>query len=131
MAWAGSGLLIGLTILTAIVVDRVHGDAALDLVLLMVAMQIVAELLQSAALSVYMVELSRREARATDLSAINVGGQLQNIVGPLVFTALLAGRSWFLTLACALVVLAAALRVLVQRVERATWITTPQACVDG
>ena len=39
----------------------------------------------SAALAVYMVEFSRSQYLTLDLSAINLGGQLQNIVGPMIF----------------------------------------------
>lgn len=127
LAWGVSGILIGLTIGAAVFMDRVGGNAARAVVLLLVFAQIAAEMLQSAALSVYMVELSRREATATDLSAINMGGQLQNIVGPLLFTALLVGQGWLLTSLCAGIVLAAAVRVLVQHGERATWTTASGA----
>ena len=48
-------------------------------------MQIIAELFSSAALAVYMVEFSRSQYLTLDLSAINLGGQLQNIVGPMIF----------------------------------------------
>ena len=52
---------------------------------MLVIVQIIAELFSSAALAVYMVEFSRSQYLTLDLSAINLGGQLQNIVGPMIF----------------------------------------------
>ncbi len=57
----------------------------LILLVFLIVMQIVAELFSSAALAVYMVEFSRSQYLTLDLSAINLGGQLQNIVGPMIF----------------------------------------------
>ena len=45
---------------------------------------IIESLNDSAALAVYMVEFSRSKYLTLDLSAINLGGQLQNIVGPMI-----------------------------------------------
>lgn len=57
----------------------------LILLILLIIMQILAELFSSAALAVYMVKFSRSQYLTLDLSAINLGGQLQNIIGPMIF----------------------------------------------
>lgn len=52
---------------------------------MLIVSQILAELFSSAALAMYMVIYSRSESLTTDLSAINLGGQMQNILGPTMF----------------------------------------------
>lgn len=97
IAWSGSGIILGISILTlSTVAPRSHDFIGLVLLVLLILFQIFAELLHSAALAVYMVKLSRDNSLTTDMSAMNVGGQLQNIVGPTVFGAIVNPSVWVL-----------------------------------
>ena len=84
--WIISGFCLVMSFL-GIVVSGIFNTNNTYLILLvfLIVMQIVAELFSSAALAVYMVEFSRSQYLTLDLSAINLGGQLQNIVGPMIF----------------------------------------------
>lgn len=53
---------------------------------MVILFQILAEMFSSASLAVYMTIFSREDLLATDLSAINLGGQLQNMLGPIIFS---------------------------------------------
>ncbi|MCD5443133.1 hypothetical protein LOB99_10030 [Lactobacillus delbrueckii subsp. lactis] len=84
--WIISGFCLVMSFL-GIVVSGIFNanNTYLILLVFLIVMQIVAELFISAALAVYMVEFSRSQYLTLDLSAINLGGQLQNIVGPMIF----------------------------------------------
>lgn len=84
--WIISGFCLGISFI-GISISNIVGEKKIFLILLLmlIIMQIVAELFSSAALAVYMVKLSRSQYLTLDLSAINLGGQLQNIVGPIIF----------------------------------------------
>ena len=84
--WIISGFCLVMSFL-GIVVSGIFNanNTYLILLVFLIVMQIVAELFSSAALAVYMVEFSRSQYLTLDLSAINLGGQLQNIVGPMIF----------------------------------------------
>lgn len=84
--WIISGFCLGISFF-GIVISNINNTKKFYLILLilLVIVQIIAELLSSAALAVYMVEFSRSQYLTLDLSAINLGGQLQNIVGPMIF----------------------------------------------
>ena len=84
--WIISGFCLVMSFL-GIVVSGIFNanNTYLILLVFLIVMQIVAELFSSAALAVYMVEFSRSQYVTLDLSAINLGGQLQNIVGPMIF----------------------------------------------
>lgn len=100
IAWAASGIILGVSVLllstTVPTSENTRGVIALVVLILL---QILAEILHSAALAVYMVKLSRRDARTTDMSAMNLGGQLQNVVGPSVFGAIVSPHAWVLGVA--------------------------------
>ena len=84
--WIISGFCLGISFF-GIVISNINNTKKFYLILLilLVIVQIIAELFSSAALAVYMVEFSRSQYLTLDLSAINLGGQLQNIVGPMIF----------------------------------------------
>ena len=84
--WIISGFCLGISFF-GIVISNINNTKKFYLILLilLVIVQILAELFSSAALAVYMVEFSRSQYLTLDLSAINLGGQLQNIVGPMIF----------------------------------------------
>jgi MFS family permease len=84
--WVISGAIIAASFLVTSVTTVMHIDTLIFMALLMlIVSQVLAELFSSAALAMYMVIYSRSESLTTDLSAINLGGQLQNILGPTMF----------------------------------------------
>lgn len=84
--WIISGIIISISffITTITTVTRFEAFILIALLMLIVS-QILAELFSSATLAMYMVIYSRSESLTTDLSAINLGGQMQNILGPTMF----------------------------------------------
>ena len=84
--WIISGFCLGISFF-GIVISNINNtkNFYLILIIFLFIVQIIAELFSSAALAVYMVEFSRSQYLTLDLSAINLGGQLQNIVGPMIF----------------------------------------------
>ncbi len=84
--WIISGFCLVMSFLGIIISNIFNAkNTYLILLIFLIIMQIIAELFSSAALAVYMVEFSRSQYLTLDLSAINLGGQLQNIVGPMIF----------------------------------------------
>lgn len=81
------------------------------LISMMIILQISAELIHSAALSVIFVKFSRADHLTQDLSAINVGGQLQNVVGPTIFASLISSHSPVVALCLATIFLAVGWRI--------------------
>ncbi len=105
-AWAGSGVILGVSIMIlSTTAPRTEGWAGITVLVALIVAQIVAEILHSAALAVYMVKLSREDALATDMSAMNLGGQFQNIIGPSIFGAIISPSAWILgvTVGCGIV----------------------------
>lgn len=92
--WGISGLLLGISMFPVPLFAAVGEDVAGKLLIGLLIVQIAAEIAQSAALTVYMVRMSREENLATDLSAINLGGQFQNITGPAIFSSLVVPERW-------------------------------------
>ncbi|MDN5677264.1 MAG: MFS transporter [Lactococcus raffinolactis] len=84
--WVISGAIIATSFLVTSITTVMHINALILMALLILIVgQILAELFSSAALAIYMVIYSRSESLTTDLSAINLGGQLQNVLGPTMF----------------------------------------------
>ncbi|XID85720.1 MFS transporter [Pediococcus pentosaceus] len=80
--WSLSGLLIAISFIAVIVISKSNTRIFVEVLLGMVILfQILAEMFSSASLAVYMTIFSREDLLATDLSAINLGGQLQNMLG--------------------------------------------------
>lgn len=97
IAWASSGIILGVSILLlATTVPTSTNEVGVMALVVLILLQILAEILHSAALAVYMVKLSRHDALTTDMSAMNLGGQLQNVVGPSVFGAIVSPSAWIL-----------------------------------
>ncbi|MCI2961482.1 MFS transporter [Pediococcus pentosaceus] len=85
--WSLSGLLIAISFIAVIVISKSNTRIFVEVLLGMVILfQILAEMFSSASLAVYMTIFSREDLLATDLSAINLGGQLQNMLGPIIFS---------------------------------------------
>lgn len=84
--WSLSGLLIAISFIAVIVISKSNTRIFVEVLLGMVILfQILAEMFSSASLAVYMTIFSREDLLATDLSAINLGGQSQNMLGPIIF----------------------------------------------
>ncbi|NJI58292.1 MFS transporter [Microbacterium oxydans] len=129
IAWATSGIILGLSILVlATAAPRSNGGIGIVLLSALILLQIVAEILHSAALAVYMVKLSRGSALTTDMSAMNVGGQLQNIVGPVIFGALVGPTTWMLGVVVGAGVLVTGLRA--SSSSRRRWFESEEDAVE-
>lgn len=110
--WGTSGLLLGASILPIPLLALAAEDAAGMILVGLLIIQIATEIAQSAALTVYMVRMSREENLTTDLSAINLGGQFQNIIGPAIFSNLIVPGRWPVAVAAGLIIGARGLVVL-------------------
>lgn len=120
IAWATSGIILGTSVLLLSTTLPMTANAMGMIALVaLILFQILAEILHSAALAVYMVKLSRRDALTTDMSAMNLGGQLQNVVGPSIFGAIVGPSAWGLGVAVGCGIVIAGLRA--SRVSRRGW----------
>ena len=129
IAWAGSGIILGLSILVlATTAPGFNGGIGVLLLSALILLQIIAEILHSAALAVYMVKLSRGSSLTTDMSAMNVGGQLQNIIGPVVFGALVGPTTWVLGVVVGTGVLVTGLRA--SSSSRRQWFESEEDVVE-
>jgi len=106
--WQLAGFLLGVAILGVGLLGYVDGWAVYSLAAFLLVSQIAAEIVHGAALAVYMVRLSRDNSLATDLSAMNLGGQFQNIAGPTIFSALVSPTRWPLAVVFGVIVLVSA-----------------------
>ena len=76
--------------------------------MLLAMLQIIAELLGTASITMYMALLSRKDYMTTDLSAINLGGQFQNIVGQSLFASTITAANCVLPAAMGIAIMLAA-----------------------
>lgn len=102
--WGISGILLGASVLPIPLLALAAEDTAGMMLAGLLIVQIATEIVQSAALTVYMVRMSREENLTTDLSAINLGGQFQNIIGPAIFSSLIVPGRWPVAVAAGLII---------------------------
>ncbi|PRQ12201.1 hypothetical protein C1Y63_02505 [Corynebacterium sp. 13CS0277] len=80
--WGGSGVAVGAVTAAMAVVPLLSATGALVVIGVAFVVMVAAQMCHGAALAALMVRTSRPENLTTDLSAVNLGGQLQNMVGP-------------------------------------------------
>ncbi|UQS84288.1 MFS transporter [Bombilactobacillus thymidiniphilus] len=110
--WISSGLLLSISFILIALIPKFNLHLLLIIVFIaIVVAQILAELFSSAAISVYMTIYSRNKFLATDLSAINLGGQLQNILGPMIFSSSAVSSSGILAITMTFLTVGASVHV--------------------
>lgn len=109
LAWRCSGLLQAIAFIAVACIPFLsHDFPFIALVMLLAMLQIIAELLSTAGITMYMALLSRKDYLTTDLSAINLGGQFQNIVGPSLFASTITAANCVLPAAMGIAITLAA-----------------------
>ena len=109
LAWRCSGLLQAIAFIAVACIPFLsHDFPFIALVMLLAMLQSIAELLSTAGITMYMALLSRKDYLTTDLSAINLGGQFQNIVGPSLFASTITAANCVLPAAMGIAIMLAA-----------------------